>query len=191
MTTRRISTGGQRFRVVSQRLHTDPRNRGTTGTTASPRSHVSGEGAGETQDTGVDGAGHRLPLADALVLHRVHEQDIGVADDRSTVPYAPVDPVRGPGDGGTVATAEELGDSPLNRRETAETRSRTRKKIGAGTAAPPLPGGGTTAVPARDVDRVRPGLTPSVLGGPGAAPEVLGRSVSAGAGSRSRPADIH
>lgn len=43
----------------------------------------------------------------------------------------------------------------------------------AGTAAPPLPGGGTTAVPARDAGRVRPGLrVRGVGGGPGAAPEV-------------------
>jgi hypothetical protein len=44
------------------------------------------------------------------------------------------------------------------------------KKV-ARTAAPPFPGGGTTAVPARDTFRVRAGLRVlGVNGGPGAAP---------------------
>ncbi|KUN06681.1 hypothetical protein AQI95_12455 [Streptomyces yokosukanensis] len=41
---------------------------------------------------------------------------------------------------------------------TPQPGSETAEKMCAGTAAPPLPGGGTTAVPAKDAGRVRAGL---------------------------------
>ena len=63
-----------------------------------------------------------------------------------------------------------LGGDSLVVRGVARVESYSR-----GPPHPREPGGGTTAVPARDAGRVRAGLTrPGVHGGPGAAPEVLG-----------------